>query len=233
MHSIWRERFADARRHEGVEERLGGGGGKTIADVLVEHYSATGPEPKSGTRGLQMADHGDDTDAFVDFVLKEMESTGAGVPGASSRGLKGLGSSLNNAAGAIGNYLASGRSMFSRYFTWGELLTNYREAIIETYYSLYDPQHTRLILTAPAIVDYNYWLQDYSPSSLKDQVELLSVSVVAPAPADARLRGLRSAAGGQAHAESAIGARHRPRGGDETRLPGSETLFADGLQAHG
>ncbi len=158
-------------------------GGKTIADVLVEHYSGTGPRPKSGAHGLQMADSGDDTDAFVDFVLKEMESTGAGVPGASSRGLKSLGSSLSNTAGAIGGYLASGRSTFSRYFTWGELLTNYREAIIETYYSLYDPQHTRLILMAPAIVDYNYWLQDQSPSPLKDQVELLSaLSLRQPQP---------------------------------------------------
>ncbi len=177
---------ASASQTRGAMRSLKSGlaaGGKTIADVLVEHYSATGPEPKSGTRGLQLADHSDDTDAFVDFMLKEMESTGAGVPGASSRGLKGLGSSLNNTAGAIGNYLASGRSMFSRYFTWGELLTNYREAIIETYYSLYDPQHTRLILTAPAIVDYNYWLQDYSPSSLKDQVELLSaLSLRQPQP---------------------------------------------------
>ncbi len=177
---------ASASQTRGAMRSLKSGlaaGGKTIADVLVEHYSATGPEPKSGTRGLQLADHGDDTDAFVDFVLKEMESTGAGVPGASSRGLKGLGSSLSNAAGAIGGYLASGRSVFSRYFTWGELLTNYREAIIEAYYSLYDPQHARLILTAPAIVDYNYWLQDYSPSSLKDQVELLSaLSLRQPQP---------------------------------------------------
>ena len=150
-------------------------GGKAIADVLVEHYQATEPQPKSGTRALRLADGGEDTDAFVDFVLKEMEAKGAGVPGASSRSLKSLGSSLSDTAGAIGAYLASGRSTFSRYFAWGELLTNYRETIAETYYSLYDPHNTRLILTAPAIVDYNYWLQDQEPSPLKDQVELLSL----------------------------------------------------------
>ncbi len=150
-------------------------GGKTIADALVEHYRAAAPQPKSGTRGMQAPESGEDTDAFVDFVLKEMEMGSAGVPGASSRNMKSLGSSLGNTAAAIGAYLASGRSTFSRYFAWGELLTNYRETIIETYYSLYDPQRSRLILTAPAIVDYNYWLEDQSPSPLKDQVELLSL----------------------------------------------------------
>ena len=124
-------------------------GGKAIADVLVEHYRARGPQPKSDTRNLAVPDSGVDTDAFVDFVLKEMERRGAPVPGASSRSMKSMGSSLSDAAEAIGAYLASGRSTFSRYFTWAELLTSYRETIVETYYSLYDPQNTRLILRLP------------------------------------------------------------------------------------
>ena len=221
---------------------------RVIADVLAEHYKSRAPQPKSNpssefgggstsgggaSNGERQGDRDEDTDAFADFVLKEMEKAGAGVPGTSSRSLKSLGSSLSNTAGAIGSYLASGRSTFSRYFAWAELLTNYRETIIETYYSLYDPQHTRLILTAPAIVDYNYWLQDYSPSPLKDQVELLSaLSLRQPQPmhgfvAFDPLREIRSTP------NRAIGARHRPRGGDEARLPGRETLFAHGLQAHG
>ena len=40
------------------------------------------------------------------------------APGASSRSMKSLGSSLSDTATAIGNYLASGRSIFSRYFAW-------------------------------------------------------------------------------------------------------------------
>ncbi len=120
------------------------------------------------------AGNAEDTDAFVDFVLREMEMTGARAPSASSRSMKSLGSALSNTAEAIGSYLAGGKSMFSRYFAWGELLTSYRETIIETYYSLYDQQHTRIILTAPAIIDYNYWLDDQSPSPLMDQVELIS-----------------------------------------------------------
>ncbi len=159
------------------------GGGKAIAEVLVEHYRARGPQPKSDMPIAKQLDSGVDTDAFVDFVLKEMEMAGDGAPGASSRGMKSLGSSLSNAAAAVGAYIASGRSTFSRYFTWGELLVGYRQSIIETYYSLYDPQNTRIILTAPAIVDFNYWLQDQTPSPVKDQVELMSaLSLRQPRP---------------------------------------------------
>ena len=78
---------------------------------------------------------------------------------------------------------SAGRSNFSRYFAWAGLLTNYRETIIETYYSLYDPQRTQAILTAPAIVDFNSWLQDQTPSPLKDQAELMSqLSLRQPRP---------------------------------------------------
>ncbi len=158
-------------------------GAEAIAGVLVEHYQARGPQPKSDLPSAQAPDSGMDTDAFVDFVMREMEMAGEGAPGASSRSMKSLGSSLSNAAAAVGAYIASGRSIFSRYFAWGELLVGYRESIIETYYSLYDPQNTRLILTAPAIVDFNYWLKDQTPSPLKDQVELMSaLSLRQPRP---------------------------------------------------
>ena len=158
-------------------------GAKAIAEVLEQHYRDRGPQPKSATPSTKMLGSGENTDAFVDFVLREMEIANATAPGASSRSMKSLGSSLSDTATAIGNYLASGRSIFSRYFAWGGLLTNYRETIVETYYSLYDPQRTQAILTAPAIVDYNYWLQDQTPSPLKDQVELLSqLSLRQPRP---------------------------------------------------
>jgi predicted TIM-barrel fold metal-dependent hydrolase len=158
-------------------------GGKAIADVLVQHYRARGPQLKSATPSMQPMDSGENTDAFVDFVLLEMQMAEATAPGTSSRQMKSLGSSLSDTATAVGNYLASGRSIFSRYFAWATLLTNYRETIIETYYSLYDPQRTQAILTAPAIVDFNNWLQDQTPSPLKDQVELMSqLSLRQPRP---------------------------------------------------
>jgi predicted TIM-barrel fold metal-dependent hydrolase len=157
--------------------------GKAIADVLVDHYQARGPQPKSDLPAPRALNGSADTDAFVDFVLGEMEMAGEGAPGASSRSMKSLGSSLSDAAAAVGAYIASGRSIFSRYFAWGELLIGYRETIAETYYSLYDPQNTRIMLTAPCIVDYNYWLQDQTPSPLKDQMELMSaLSLRQPRP---------------------------------------------------
>lgn len=175
-----RARIAAGSPKSGIQDSPAGA--KAIADVLVEHYEARGARSKADLPDAPL-DSGFDTDAFVDFVLKEMEMAGEGAPGASSRNMKGLGSALTNAAAAVGAYIASGRSIFSRYFTWGQLLVGYRETIIETYYSLYDPQHTRLILTAPAIVDFNYWLQDQKPSPLKDQVELMSaLSLRQPQP---------------------------------------------------
>jgi predicted TIM-barrel fold metal-dependent hydrolase len=147
---------------------------------LAEAPAASAPAPVAeapggnAPTGHAPAGNAEDTDAFVDFVLHEMQMKGAHAPGASSRSMKSMGSALSNAAEAIGGYLAGGKSVFSRYFAWGELLTSYRETIIETYYSLYDPQHTRIILTAPSIVDYNYWLNDQSPSPLPGQVELMS-----------------------------------------------------------
>ena len=124
--------------------------------------------------GPAPAGKAEDTDAFVNYVLGEMQRTGARPTAATTRSLKSVGSALTSTAEAIGGFLAGGKSAFSRYFAWGELLTSYRETIIETYYSLYDPQNTRIILTAPSIVDYNYWLDDQSPSPLKAQVELMS-----------------------------------------------------------
>ena len=97
---IWRKRFAGERHRKVVEERFASpGGGKAIADVLGEHYRARRPQPKSdrpipengigrgGAFGGAGADDGErqgdqDTDAFVDFVLTEME---VGVPRAPVR----------------------------------------------------------------------------------------------------------------------------------------------------
>ncbi len=148
-------------------------GENEIADILQQHYQAS--QFKSLNPSPEAAQKNEDVDAFVDYVLKEMKRSGAEPPVPSSRGLKSLGSSLRNTAEAIAQFLAGGRSFFSRYFDWAHVLTAYREKIIETYYSLYDPTHSQLILSAPALVDYSYWLEDHSPSALQDQVELMGM----------------------------------------------------------
>ena len=229
---------ASASQTRGVMRGLKSGlaapaGGKTIADVLVEHYSGTGPQPKSGTRGLQMADHGDDTDAFVDFVLKEMESSGRGCAWRVQPRLEGL--------GLLAKQYSRGDRQLPRQRPQHVLALFH---LGRTAHELPRGDHRDVLF---ALRPATYAAYPYGPGDCRLQLLAAGLfaivpegsggavkrSVVAPAPADARLRGLRSAAGGQVHAESAIGARHRPRGGDEARLPWRETLFADGLQAHG
>jgi len=136
----------------------------------ADQASAPMPAPQVATAPAGSAE---DTDAFVKYVLQEMQKKGR-APAGATRSLRGSGSAFADTVEAIGNFLAGGSSVFSRYFAWVELLTSYRETIIETYYSLYDPRQTRIILTAPAIVDYNYWLDDQSASPLRAQVELMS-----------------------------------------------------------
>ncbi len=144
-------------------------GERGLSDALHRHYQA------AQSKSLDAPQNDEDVDAFVEFVLAEMKRSGAKPPASSSKSLKGLGSSLRSATDAIAQYVSDGRSFFSRYFSWAEVLTDYRGKIAETYYSLYDADRSRLILSAPALVDYSYWLEDQSPSSLQDQVELMGL----------------------------------------------------------
>jgi predicted TIM-barrel fold metal-dependent hydrolase len=147
-----------------------------LTDVLERHYKASQMKSLSG----ETAEKNENVDAFVDFVLGEMR---ASAPVSSSKSMKSLGSSLRNSAESIAQFLTSGRSSFSRYFDWAQVLTDYRENIAATYYSLYDSSSARLLLTAPALVDYNYWLEDQSPSPLQEQVELMGrLSLKQPIP---------------------------------------------------
>jgi predicted TIM-barrel fold metal-dependent hydrolase len=112
-----------------------------------------------------------DIEAFLDAVLSEMKAEGRMPPQTTARSLQ------SAAPSSIFDDLASflfGSTLFGRYFRWARLLTGYRSTIAQTYQSLYDPAGTRLILATPALVDYNYWLEDQSPTALRDQIEVMS-----------------------------------------------------------
>ncbi len=152
-----------------------------LADVLNDYFKAT--PLKSRSLSDFAAGKIEDVDAFVDFVLGEMKKTGEQAPASSSKSMRSLGSSLRNSVESISQFLTTGRSFFSRYFDWALVLTDYRANIAATYYSLYEPSDYRLVMCAPAIVDYNYWLEDQSPSPLQDQVELMGLlSLKQPIP---------------------------------------------------
>jgi len=156
-------------------------GQKELADLLEQHYQSL--SRKSGTLPPATVEKNEDIDAFLDFVIGEMKESGVEQPGASSKSMKGLGTRLRHTADAIAQFVAAGRSYFSRYFDWARVLTSYRENIAETYYSLYDPDRTQLILCTPALVDYSYWLEDLSPSALQDQIQLMGLlSLKQPRP---------------------------------------------------
>ena len=151
---------------------------RALTDLLEQHYQAG--QLKSRSFSDQTAAKNEEVDAFVDFVLGEMK---ASAPVSSSKSLRSLGASLRNSAEAIAQFLTSGRSAFSRYFAWAQVLTDYRENIAAAYYALYDASSAQLLMSAPAIVDYNYWLEDQSPSPLQDQVELMGLlSLKQPVP---------------------------------------------------
>ena len=153
---------------------------RDITDVIRLEYEGRGSGDKAARAPSRRGGSEEDVDAFTDFVLKEMQSSGIQPPVASS---KSIGSALSQTAEAIGQFIANGGSFFSRYFDWAKLLTGYRETIVETYYSLYDAGRSRLILACPAIVDYNYWLEDQEPTALLDQAKLMArLSLRQPRP---------------------------------------------------
>lgn len=148
-------------------------GEQPLADVLLESYARPHPRERSMQPSSREAAKDQDADEFVDFVLKEMQASGDAAPEFKSRSLSLGGPSARSAAQSIANYLSGGRSFFSRYFQWAHVLTDYRANIAASYRKQYDPDKSRLILATPALVDYNFWLDDQSPSPIRDQVELM------------------------------------------------------------
>jgi predicted TIM-barrel fold metal-dependent hydrolase len=62
-------------------------------------------------------------------------------------------------------------------------LNDYRVNIAARYRKLYDPQNERIVLATPALIDFNFWLNDNSPSPLSEQIELMGLlSVRSPLP---------------------------------------------------
>ncbi len=97
-----------------------------LADVLQERLQPS----ESKSRSLSGEDaHNPEAEAFVDFVLNEMQASGAEAPASSAKSMRGLGSSMRRSAEAIADFLKQGGSYFSRYFDWARLLTDYRENI--------------------------------------------------------------------------------------------------------
>jgi predicted TIM-barrel fold metal-dependent hydrolase len=121
-----------------------------------------------------------ETDEFTDFVQKEMLEDQESAPAERRRGFgapapepRGLDSGA--ARQPIAGFIASGRSFFSRYFQWAAILTDYRINIASRYRKLYDPQNERIVLATPALIDFNFWLNDQSPSPLSEQIELMGL----------------------------------------------------------
>jgi predicted TIM-barrel fold metal-dependent hydrolase len=151
--------------------------GASLSQVLQDHYEG---ERAHTNKSAAQASTDADVDDFVDFVQQEMKASGTRIPGGSfQKGMPSAGDALRT----IADFLTSGRSIFSRYFQWAGVLTDYRANIASTYRSLYDPTASRLILATPALVDYNFWLQDQSPAPIKDQIELMGLlSLRSPFP---------------------------------------------------
>jgi predicted TIM-barrel fold metal-dependent hydrolase len=130
------------------------------------------------TRGLEPSprDAADqqDKEAFIDAVLAEMKGQGRMPPEVTTRSLQPRAQVEAGVFDNVAAFLFSSSATFGRYFRWARLLTGYRSSIAQTYQSTYDPAGTRLALATPALVDYNYWLEDQSPAALREQVEVMS-----------------------------------------------------------
>lgn len=151
-----------------------------LADVLQQRLQPSESKSRSPSEGSA---HNQEAEAFVDFVLNEMKASGVASPASSAKSMRGLGSSVRRSAEAVADFLKQGGSYFSRYFEWAKLLTDYRETIARKYLSVYDGEGRRLVLAAPALVDYNYWLNDQTPSPLEEQVKLMGqLSLKLPVP---------------------------------------------------
>jgi predicted TIM-barrel fold metal-dependent hydrolase len=164
--------------HAGVDNAT-----SALTDVLEGHYERSRAMSRGGV-APRAAQGDDDVNAFVDYLIQEMDKEGSNRTGAhSSRSLQTAPQS-RGVFQSIAEYILSGSSFVSRYFHWAGVLSDYRANIANDYLKLYDPTKSRLILATPALVDYNYWLEDQSPSAIPDQVEvmaLLSLQLAKPA----------------------------------------------------
>jgi len=140
--------------------------------TLEDHYATAATVRTRAAR--EIADDAD-VDAFVGFVVNEMKQKGRIAPDASPERLRNDREARPRFLLDIADFLTGGDSMFSRYFRWADLLTSFRSQIISKYTSLYQTAQRRLVFAAPALVDYNYWLADQSPSDLRDQTKLMGL----------------------------------------------------------
>ena len=156
-----RQALAPAEAPDGADKT------RVLGNVLQD--SVQGPRARS----LQPSGQADqeDIDAFLNAVLDEMKAQGRLPAETTARSLGAFAE-----AGVFDNIASFlfGSTLFGRFFRWGRLLTGYRATIAETYRSTYDTGGKHLILATPALVDYNYWLEDQSPASLRDQIEVMS-----------------------------------------------------------
>ncbi len=60
-----------------------------------------------------------------------------------------------------------------RILYWRKILASYRWNLLQAYRSIYDNAQHRLVLVTPAILDFDYWLDDHDPSAIDDQVAVM------------------------------------------------------------
>jgi predicted TIM-barrel fold metal-dependent hydrolase len=153
-------------------------------EALSQVLDTRSPDQAPRTRGLAAPQPASvektETDEFAEFVRKEMLEHQENAPAESRRGLRApapaiRGPESGGAGQPISSFIASGRSFFSRYFQWAAILTDYRGNIADRYRKLYDPRNERIVLATPALIDFNYWLNDNSPSPLSEQIELMGM----------------------------------------------------------
>ncbi|MGB0084464.1 MAG: amidohydrolase family protein [Rhodomicrobiaceae bacterium] len=140
--------------------------------TLEEHYAAA---ESLNTRSATAVAQDEDIDAFVGFVLGEMKDKGRIAPEASPQRLRSERAARSLFLVDIADFLTGGDSVFSRYFRWANLLTAYRSQIIARYIALYQTAQRHLVLAAPALVDFSYWLGDQTQGDLQEQTKLMGL----------------------------------------------------------
>jgi hypothetical protein len=152
---------------------------RRLADILDEKLRGGGEAGR--LRALEQEEP-----AFLDFVLEEMKAAGVEPPGTTAHSLRAVPADRPSTLSRIADFLLTGRSVFSRYFEWAKLLSSYRSLIAQQYLTIEDPGQNRIVLATPALVDYNYWLNDQSPASLKEQIAVMrALSLQQPRPVHA------------------------------------------------
>jgi predicted TIM-barrel fold metal-dependent hydrolase len=131
--------------------------------VLTEHYGAD----------KIAEDEVRDVDDFLDFVLNELQQGNKSQ--ITSRDIREDNANKLFIIDDAVAFILAGRSAFSRYFDWAQLLTRYRTAIARQYRRLYETSRFQLALATPALVDFDLWLNDSKHAALKQQAEVMSI----------------------------------------------------------